>query len=88
MLAPNVIKDGSTYKMWYTGKSSAGPYQIGYATSSDGIAWTKHGANPIITPADAGTWDGLPVQHVGDCAVIKNGSNYEMWYTATTVANR
>ena len=82
--APNVIKDDSTYKMWYTGKSSAGPYQIGYATSSDGVAWTKSAANPVITPASAGTWNGLPVQHIGKCAVIKTGSNYEMWYTAVT----
>ncbi len=84
MGSPKVIKDGSVYKMWYTGKSSTGPYQIGYATSSDGFAWIKHAANPIITPADAGTWDGLPVQHIGESAVIKNGSNYEMWYTALT----
>ncbi len=82
---PNVIKDGSTYKMWYTGKSSAGPSQIGYATSSDGVTWTKYPANPIITPADVGTWEGQPVRNVSGCAVIKNGSLYEMWYTAGTV---
>jgi predicted GH43/DUF377 family glycosyl hydrolase len=84
-LAPNVIKDGSTYKMWYTGKSSTGPYQIGYATSSDGIVWTKYTGNPIITPVDVGTWESLPVENVGGCAVIKNVSNYEMWYAASTV---
>jgi predicted GH43/DUF377 family glycosyl hydrolase len=87
-LAPNVIKDGETYKMWYTGKGSAGPNQIGYATSSDGVTWAKHAANPIIIPADVGTWDGLAVQDVNQCVVIKTGSNYEMWYSAATVADK
>lgn len=31
---PVVIKEGNDYKMWFTGKSSAGVYSIGYATAS------------------------------------------------------
>ena len=32
---PDVIKDGSTYKMWYTG-DSYGRHYLGFATSPDG----------------------------------------------------
>jgi uncharacterized repeat protein (TIGR01451 family) len=37
-----VIKDGSTYKMWYTGIINGNNIGgIGYATSSDGLNWTR-----------------------------------------------
>ena len=40
--APCVIKDGTTYKMWYTGEDIGNPANgIGYATSDDGINWTR-----------------------------------------------
>jgi len=40
---PTVIEHNSSYHMWYTGKSSTGETRILYATSPDGIGWTKHG---------------------------------------------
>ena len=78
---PAVIKDGSDYKMWYTGRDAAGHNQIGYATSSDGVAWTKYGSNPVL-PVGLGTaWDS---QLVRDPAVVKDGSGtYHMWYSGT-----
>lgn len=46
----SVIQDGSTYKMWYTGHRSGSELtsHVGYATSSDGINWTRYPGNPII----------------------------------------
>jgi predicted GH43/DUF377 family glycosyl hydrolase len=38
---PWVIKDGSTYKMWYSIRSKINPYAIGYAESKDGINWSR-----------------------------------------------
>jgi len=52
---PDVIKDGGTYKMWYTGHNGT-YYQIGYANSSDGITWTPYAANPVLKGSDSG-WD-------------------------------
>ena len=76
---PSVIKDGATYKMWYHGANNDySTTGIGYATSTDGIAWTKHPGNPVLTPG-IGTWD---EKGVGWPRVIKNGSVYEMWYFA------
>jgi hypothetical protein len=48
---PGVIFDGASYHMWYTGIWAIGNIalgaQIGYATSPDGISWTKDPGNPI-----------------------------------------
>jgi len=50
VMEPSVIKDGSTYKMWYSGTDTGvADIKIGYATSSDGISWTKSASNPIIS---------------------------------------
>ena len=74
---PHVIKDGTTYKMWYTGMDNDSNYGLGYATSPDGIAWTKYNGNPVLTPGASGAWD-----HYGvlDPCVLKDGSTYRMWY--------
>ena len=70
---PHVVKDGSTYKMWY----GPGDEKVGYAWSSDGIHWTKYAENPILegTP---GTWD---EDGIAAPFVIRFGFNdYRMWY--------
>lgn len=38
---PYVVKDGSTYKMWYSLRSLSRPYRIGYAESNDGLSWER-----------------------------------------------
>jgi predicted GH43/DUF377 family glycosyl hydrolase len=48
---PTVMKDGSTWKMWYTGDDSS-KKRVAYATSVDGIAWAKGGK--VIAPEDPG----------------------------------
>lgn len=75
--APVVIKDGSTYKMWYSGSNNTTD-KIGYATSSDGISWSKSGSNPVLSPGSAGKFDQTGVFR---CSVIKDGSTYRMLYT-------
>jgi len=52
---------------------------IGHATSTNGIAWTKDAANPVLEKGGAGAWDRYGV---GAPSVVKIGANdYEMWYT-------
>jgi predicted GH43/DUF377 family glycosyl hydrolase len=46
---PSVLKDGSTWKMWYTGDDSS-KKRIAYATSEDGMTWAKGGK--VIAPED------------------------------------
>jgi len=74
---PRVIYNNSSYRMWYQGGVS-GVNQIGYATSSDGINWVKHGI--VLSPGPAGAWDS---SSVGLGSVLWNGTAYLMWYTGT-----
>jgi len=67
---PTVIKDGAVYKMWYVGNSGAWS-SIGYATSNDGIHWTKSSDNPVLE-GEGG--------NVCRPKVIKDDSVYRMYY--------
>ncbi len=77
---PNVVFDGVLYHMYYSGSNGA-IWQIGHATSTDGLSWTKD-ANPILTPT-LGSWDS---GHVHTPAVIYDGIKFKMWYAGTTSA--
>ncbi len=46
-----ILPDEGIYKMWYTGYSGGGddPKYLGYATSDDGINWTRYPQNPIFS---------------------------------------
>ena len=65
---PSVLKDGSTYKMWYNADG-----KIGYATSLDGIQWVKHPGNPVLET----DWLG---RAVFGPSVLMDGAAYKMWY--------
>jgi predicted GH43/DUF377 family glycosyl hydrolase len=74
---PRVIYNGNMYQMWYQG-SASGISQIGYATSSNGINWVKHGV--VLSPGSTGQWDNSTI---GLGSVLWNGTTYMMWYTGT-----
>jgi LacI family transcriptional regulator len=63
VMCPCVIWDESEqiYKMWYSGGQHHEPDAIGYATSKDGLTWTKCTANPMFIPDPANSWDGFKV---------------------------
>jgi len=74
--APSVIFDNSLYKMWYIGNDGI-TWRIGYATSYDGIAWTKYDGNPVLDVGLPDRWDDV---HVADPFVIFKDGIYKMWY--------
>ena len=76
VLPGTVIFDGSIYKMWYSGNRALPYFRIGYATSTDGINWTRH-PNPVLNPGISGEWDYI---YVYTPEVIWDGSIYHMWY--------
>ncbi len=78
--APTVTKDGGLYEMWYEGEDAGGWWRIGYATSSDGINWTKDSHNPVLLEGASGSWEEWGL---GAPAVIKEGTRYHMWYHGT-----
>jgi hypothetical protein len=65
---------GREWKMWYAGTESAGLASIGYAYSSDGLSWTKHGQ--VIDVGAGGTWND---ESVIPGAVVKDGSTYYLF---------
>lgn len=74
---PAVIADSGLYKMWYAGVDSGGVVGIGYATSPDGVAWTKYGSNPVLSVRGSGSWED---EDVTDPTALKVGSTYHLWY--------
>jgi predicted GH43/DUF377 family glycosyl hydrolase len=76
---PTVIREvGGQYKMWYFSWGGGNsPGMIGYATSSDGINWTKDTLNnPVMIPGSAG-WqaNGFTSPHV-----LPFEGGYKMWF--------
>jgi uncharacterized repeat protein (TIGR01451 family) len=76
-LDPMVILDGSTFKMWYSSMDSAGARRIGYATSTDGVNWTKYAGNPVFE-GDPGQWDDGGVHNM----FVSYDGEYDMWYSS------
>ena len=76
---PAVIRENGQYKMWYSSYRNippVNPYSIGYATSPDGIHWTKYSGNPVLGPGTAAWEAGGPYS----CAVMSFPGGYKMWY--------
>jgi len=84
--SPNVIHDGSTYHMYYDtmatsggDQCTSGPHKwhlgVGYASSTDGMVWTKHGI--VIPRGLAGELDSASV---GSAHVRKSTAGFEMFY--------
>jgi predicted GH43/DUF377 family glycosyl hydrolase len=80
VIDPVVISDGGLYKMWYSGISMDGRWRVGYATSTDGINWTKYAGNPVLDAGASGDWDSDMVRV---STVIKDGTTYHMWYLSS-----
>lgn len=82
VLDPSVSFDGTTYHMWYTGNSNAltTGLSIGYASSTDGINWTKYENNPVLGSTQATGWD---QGYNGYATVIALPDGYQMWYSGS-----
>ncbi len=89
---PKVLFIDDVYHMWYFGNSASTDPQIGWATSSDGINWTKYNdpattdllyaeSDPVIKPSSA-QWD---ANHTGPGNVMLIGDSLHMWYIGNTL---
>jgi predicted GH43/DUF377 family glycosyl hydrolase len=76
---PMVLRDNGHYNMWYTGWNVGPPLSIGYATSSDGISWTKDALNNPVIGSGTESWEAGGTSY---CSVLPDpGGGYKMWYT-------
>lgn len=79
VMCPDVVWDeqAGRFRMWYSAGEQHEPDAIGYATSPDGNAWTKHEANPVFKAEPARPWE----QHkVTGCQVLRRGDWHYMFY--------
>jgi predicted GH43/DUF377 family glycosyl hydrolase len=79
VMCPHVLFDDRArlYRMWYSGGEQYEPDAIGHATSKDGLAWVKHGDNPVFRPDPALDWE---KDRVTACQVVRRGDGYLMFY--------
>lgn len=65
-----ILKESDGYHMWYTGhrKDRYDTLSLGYATSVDGVVWTRHPGNPVYDS----TW-------TEDMMVVREGDVYYMF---------
>jgi len=73
---PMVVYHDSLYWMWYAGSNGTN-WQIGLATSKDGVQWKKHPDNPVLKIGAAGKWDD---KHLTAPFVMRDGGVFKMWY--------
>jgi predicted GH43/DUF377 family glycosyl hydrolase len=93
-VSPNfILLEGGVYKLWYHGGgyfmggsgTRYGTTRVGYATSSDGLTWTKHPSNPVLDVGAAGAFDD---EQVAEPRVTRLGSGYRMYYTGANASSR
>jgi beta-1,2-mannobiose phosphorylase / 1,2-beta-oligomannan phosphorylase len=65
-----ILREGDAWKLWYTGYDSrkSETKSLGYATSPDGLVWTRYPGNPIFN----GVW-------TEDVFVVRHGGIYQMF---------
>lgn len=87
--SPSIIIDDGIYKMWYHGRASGGIMRIFYATSPDGLTWTKYDNTIPVASNNSSTNGRIPLgtngsgdeQTLSAPSVIKDDGIYKMWYT-------
>jgi len=73
-----VIKDDSTYRMWYSAGNEVAGESIGYADSPDGVNWFKSLSGPLLEAGPYGAWDEAGVANPAALATGDDG--FQMWY--------
>ena len=87
VMCPHVIwdEDESLFRMWYSGGEQYEPDAIGYATSPDGLHWSKLPSNPIFTMDPNHEWEQYKVTA---CQVIRQGAWHLMFYIGFENVNK
>ncbi len=84
VIAPEVIYINGLYYLWFNGRGSD-PFQIGLATSNDGINWNENENNPVMSFGNAGEFD---ESYIRQPNVIYNNGIFRMWYNGYDNSNK
>jgi len=74
---PSVLRREDGFHMWYTGQAK-GRSAIGYATSPDGVAWTRRSEQPVLAPEQR--WEKVALM----CPSViwdEEARLFRMWYS-------
>lgn len=63
--APSVCRRGDTLFLFYAGSYNNEPQQIGVATSTDGVRWTRLSQEPFLANGRPGEWNSSESGHPG-----------------------
>ncbi len=79
-----VVWHDGMFHMWYAGRwrdpqGRKTPMDLGYATSPDGVHWSKYRANPVLQRGPLGSTD---ENLVSAPSVVYDGELWRMWYSA------
>jgi hypothetical protein len=75
-----IMVSPTDWRMWYVGRNASLLGQVGYATSTDGISWTKSGSNPVLAFGAASAWDDYDI--MAFCPVRLDDGSFHAWYIA------
>jgi hypothetical protein len=82
----SVLRDAAGFHLWYSGGQNGTNEGIGYATSLDGIVWTKSASNPIYHVGP--TAPSYRVGRVYTPDVIRAGAGQlRMYYSGSPIAS-
>lgn len=78
---PYIVQEGGRYRMWYSVRTRSRGYRLGYAESTDGLAWERRDGAAGLDPSPSG-WDSemvcygclQPTRH--GTYLFYNGNNY------------
>jgi predicted GH43/DUF377 family glycosyl hydrolase len=89
--------DTGGFIMFYSASDDInyGLYEVGMATSPDGITWTKYNdpstaqppyadSDPVLKVGDPGAWDD---ETAAFCCVLKKTGHYEMYYSGMSTSS-
>jgi len=81
VLHPAVVRDDTgLLHIWYNGVGPQKVFEVGHATSRDGIHWQRQNdGNPVLT---AGRVDGSREEYVYNVMVLLEDGVYRMWYSS------
>ncbi|MBN1581416.1 MAG: serine hydrolase [Anaerolineae bacterium] len=79
--APAILYDSQRFHMWFSAVDFDGDWSINYATSFDGVKWTKSDANPLLTESHDHRWDAV---YLAEPFVLYNGTEFQMWYNGAS----
>jgi len=79
VMCPSVLYDVASglFRMWYSAGENYEPNAIGYATSADGVNWTKYAGNPVFAPNSSDAWE---KDRVTGCQVVQTDGWHLMFY--------